>query len=68
MQVTFPEYEEYEKRRKFNAEQMNIALGIVDGSGPAMALSLKRAHLNHKDDGLTLEEREEQAESRFKAI
>ena len=44
-------------------------MGIIEGqTGSAMALCLKKAHLNQKDDGLTLDEREAQAESRFKAI
>ena len=46
-------------------------VSAVTGSqkvGTAMALSLKQAHFNSRDDGLTLNEREAQAETRFKAI
>ena len=69
VQVTFPDHEELERRRKLTADQLNSVMGLGDvPTGSAMALSLKKAHLNHRDDGLTLDEREEQAETRFKAI
>ena len=62
VQVTFPEEEQIEIRRRIQAEQLAAALDGGLGSGQA-SLSVEAGA-----DGSELEQRAEEAEVRFKAI
>ena len=69
VQVNFPDEEEYERRRRAASDQINRALGGAKNQDQKLAMALKKSNLNDDDeDPLTLEERAEIAEERFKAI